>query len=397
MSTSFLENGTWPPEAELVVLAVGPHQGPEEKRRIGELVHRGLDWDRLSSYAGWHRVLPVLHDTLARLQPEGVPHDARARIAANAGATLRNNLLIAGELARLARLFAGRGIAMVPFKGPVLALRLYGGLALRPFTDLDLLVRPGDIPAAQELLAAAGYHPLVPLHGAQERAYFRYEHDRTFVASREGGGHVTLELHWRFFARYVAFPFDLNRFRDHLDRVPLGGADIPSLPAEELLLLLALHGAKHRWSALGWILDVARLPEAFPRFDWERAVRLARESGTERVLHLALRLADALWGLPMPETVRAAVASDGVAGRLAGDVLSRLARPDEPRVMPAEESRFYLATRERFGDRLRYYILWTLTPNFRDRTFLPLPGPLTPLYYLARPLRILADVLRRKR
>ncbi len=395
MSTSFLETAAWPPEAELVVLAVGPHPGPEDERRIGELVRGGLDWNRLSSYAGWHRVLPVLHDTLARLQPEGVPHDARERIAANAGITLRNNLLIAGELARLARLFAGQGIAMVPFKGPVLALRLYGGLALRPFTDLDLLVRPGDIPAAQELLAAAGYHPIVPLHGAREKAYFRYEHDRTFAIAR-GGSRVMLELHWRFFARYVAFPFDLERFRDHLDRVPLAGTDIPSLPAEELLLLLALHGAKHRWSALGWILDIARLPEAFPGFDWERAVRLARESGTRRALHLALRLADALWGMPMPQTLRAAVAADSAAGRLAGDVLSRLARSDEPRVMPAEESRFYLAARERFADRLRYYILWTLTPNFRDRTFLPLPGPLAPLYYLARPLRIIADVLRRK-
>lgn len=395
MSTSFPEIGTWPPEAELVVLAVAPQPGPDDERRICELVRRGVDWNRLSSYAGWHRVLPVLHSTLARLQPEGMPDDARERIAANAGVTLRNNLLIAGELARLARLFAERGIAMVPFKGPLLALRLYGGLSLRPFTDLDLLIRPVDIPAAQDLLVGAGYHPLVPLEGAQQRAYFRYEHDRTFVMSR-GGGRVTLELHWRFFARYVAFPFDLDRFRDHLDRVPLGGIDVPSLPAEELLLLLALHGAKHRFSALGWILDVARLPEAFPGFDWERTVRLARESGTTRVLHLALRLADALWGMPMPEKVRAAVEGDNAAGRLAGDVLSGLARPDEPRVVPAEESRFYLATRERFADRLRYYIFWTLTPNSRDRSFLPLPGPLTPLYYLVRPLRIAADWLRRR-
>lgn len=204
-----------------------------------------------------------------------------------------------------------------------------------------------------------------------------------------------LELHWRFFARYVAFPIDLKRLWGRLDRFVLAGTEVPVLPAEEMLLVLALHGAKHRWSSLGWILDIARLPGAFPEFDWERVSALARETGGERALLLALGLADALWGMPMPEPMRAAGAGDMAVQRLVGQVIAGLACLDRPAVSAAEDHRFYLASRERLADRLRYCWLWTFTPNLRDQTFLTLPAWLSPLHYLVRPVRMAADLLGR--
>ena len=34
---------------------------------------------------------------------------------------------------------------------------------------------------------------------------------------------------------------------------------VPALPDRELLLILCLHGTKHFWSSLGWLVDVAEL------------------------------------------------------------------------------------------------------------------------------------------
>jgi len=93
----------------------------------------------------------------------------RARIAADydwrqiAGQTLAvsaRNRALAAELGELLRLFEESGIRALPFKGPVLALDLFGDLALREFVDLDILVPAGEILRATDLIEARGYEPL---------------------------------------------------------------------------------------------------------------------------------------------------------------------------------------------------------------------------------------------
>ena len=50
----------------------------------------------------------------------------------------------------------------------------------------------------------------------------------------------------------------------------------------------------------------------------------------------------------------------------------------------------YLKMRERFKDKARYVLYLTFTPNTRGWKLLPLPGTLFPLYYILRPIRLLA-------
>ena len=45
------------------------------------------------------------------------------------------------ELLNIHRHLQARGLEVLPYKGPVLAEALYGNVALRQFSDLDLLVR----------------------------------------------------------------------------------------------------------------------------------------------------------------------------------------------------------------------------------------------------------------
>ena len=64
--------------------------------------------------------------------------------------------------------FENHGITAIPYKGPALALQVYGDLKLRSFVDLDVLVRRSDAARAGTLLAARGYRPHLQLSPAQE-------------------------------------------------------------------------------------------------------------------------------------------------------------------------------------------------------------------------------------
>jgi len=73
-------------------------------------------------------------------------------------------------------------LAFIPYKGPTLALAVYGNLALREFTDLDILVQTQNVRQAAELLKDRGYQGQFQLGSAQE-ADFLYHKTSTYSAT----------------------------------------------------------------------------------------------------------------------------------------------------------------------------------------------------------------------
>src|SRR5438046_1996796 len=69
------------------------------------------------------------------------------------------SVLLTWELVDILDLFATEGIEAMPYKGPAIAISIYGRLALRQFSDLDILVRKRDVWRCQQLLISRGYQP----------------------------------------------------------------------------------------------------------------------------------------------------------------------------------------------------------------------------------------------
>jgi hypothetical protein len=373
--------------------------------RIRDLLRGAIDWGYLVELADHHRVLPLLYENLRTLCPDAVPGATLDRLRDSFHASAGHNLCLAGELLRILALLAEHGIVAIPFKGPVLAVAAYGGLGLRQSGDLDILVHERDIPKAEDLLRGRGYRPVesptpeVWGPGASRlRALMDYNH---VLVPREGGPIV--ELHWAFAEPYYGFHPDPGRLCERLRRIPLVGTPVPVLSAEDSLLILCVHGARHRWERLTWICDIAELNRAHPEMDWGRVLEEARGLRAERILFLGLRLARDLLSADLPSEVWRRVEADGVAESLARQVCERLCRePDRPPRnlerqftqdgISWESARFQLCVREKLRDRLRYlsYLAQlALTPTPRDRALLPLPTPLAFLAYLLRPIRLI--------
>lgn len=389
-ASSYYPEGT-PRELELLLLVTLSTAG-DRGERIEEILAGKIDSDRLFELAGYHRLGPLLYTRLSEGYPDALPVPFMERLRAKAEGLYRNNLLLTAELIRLLGLFSKNGIPALPLKGPPLAQKLYGNLALRPFADLDILVPPAYAARGSELLLTAGYKPKRALSSSQEIAYLYFQHDRTFENHATGG---YLELHWHFFSRYVAFPLDRNRFWEELDRGAVGGIETLQLPPEEELIFLAAHGSKHHWAALGWVLDIARLIEVHAGLDWERVWSLARETGSERMVMLALRVAVEFTQVKLPANVLERVMADRAVERLARQVRDVIVGMRGDEIGERTEHRFYLDSRERLRDRLHYYWFWTFTPNVRDRELADLPSGLYPLYYLFRPVRMMGDLIRK--
>ncbi len=370
-----------PPEDLLIIAAARASPGPEEAREIAALLEAGIDWPAFLEKAFRHGVAPLIYFRLSSLLPLSMPRDVLDRLRAHFDTNLRRNLFLSGELFRALSVLEARGVLAVPIRGAVLAASAYGSLALRQFTDLDLLVGKGDVLPAIEALAAIGFRPQLDLSGGALKRLLGSECELLFSAR---DGRVFLDLHWETAPRYFAFRQDPARLLSSLDPAPPAGCPSPSLAPEDTLLLLAAHGARHLWERLIWICDVARWIESRADLDWGRVFDDARALGGERILSVALRLASDLQGAEVPGEVSRRIEADRRTHTIAAWARERLFRRTGP---PGARERvsFHLAVRERLRDRLRYFgRLSSARPPRRGRELPLLPAILRPLRFLSR-------------
>jgi hypothetical protein len=115
-----------------------------------------VSWERFLHQAAVHAVAPLMYDTV-RNDGEPLPPWVREELRRSYYQTAARNALLFEELATIVRGFHQAKIPLILLKGAALAQGTYGNPALRPMSDLDLLVPSELMPRAEELLAKTGY------------------------------------------------------------------------------------------------------------------------------------------------------------------------------------------------------------------------------------------------
>src|SRR5262249_53885731 len=133
------------PEAELLLCCARTQLDAERAGRIQALLGTEIDWKYLFKMAGRHRLMPLLQHHLISLAPESIPPEALRSLQVCCHAITVHNLHLTRELLRLLDLFQAASLEALPYKGPALATAVYRDLTLRPFSDLDILVRKKDL------------------------------------------------------------------------------------------------------------------------------------------------------------------------------------------------------------------------------------------------------------
>ncbi len=379
------------PEHDLLLYCGRTCPDTERGDHIKRLVQNGVDWPYLTQLALRHGLTPLLYKNLNATCPEAVPKNVFDQLRDQYNANARRNLFLTGYLVRILHFFESEGISAIPLKGPALAATVYGDPALRPFSDLDILVRKHDVIRARDLLVSEGYQPEFDLSEIQAAALLRSQCELSLTAC---DGRPTIELHWRIVPRYFNLPIGFENLSERASRDESG---FLTLGPEDTLLVLCMHGIKHLWTRLMWVCDVAELIRAYP-LDWERVLKISSTLGSQRMLFLGLLLAGKLLGASFPREVMKRVEADFLVNRLAAQVEKRLFQRAEKTPGLLESSLFHVRARERLQDRFRYCVRFAMATTYGDWTFVPLPDFLFPLYSLVRPFRLAAkygpDLLR---
>jgi hypothetical protein len=255
------------------------------------------EWLRLIALATEHGVAPLLW---IRLKERDLPAAARAQLKAiYMKNTLRADALRA-EQTRIVATFQEASIPLWTFKGPDLSESLFGDAAVRQVADIDLLIRPEDLTAADVLLARIGYArqargELRLYANAQELLYMR-------EAKHSHGGHGDTNNA----EKRTAFAVDLHqRLLPYAERDPLAERiRAQGWTPENFLLSLCVNQITHRFSRLKYFLDVeAHLRLAGARVRWEEFLTAAQELDVAPGIFYSLDMVKRFAGAGVPEKV----------------------------------------------------------------------------------------------
>ncbi|MGL6341044.1 MAG: nucleotidyltransferase domain-containing protein, partial [Waterburya sp.] len=282
------------PEIELILCCSRTKLDDYSTNNIKVLLEEKLDWHYLLNIAAKQGVLPLVYYNLNRTFSQQVPVEILAQLHQYFQANIKRNLLITAELIKILKALEAKQIEAITFKGPSLAIKAYGQLALRQFCDLDIFIEEQNSLEVVNLLVSLGYQLPDPIAQLASRPYLAYQE---FLESEETQKkynlahtqkNIAIDLQWSLTERRINrfFPVNFQHINSNSSSISLAAVKIKQFSAEDMLLYLCFHGSKHCWSELKWICDVAEFIRANPEINWQLVTLRAREWKIERMLSL---------------------------------------------------------------------------------------------------------------
>jgi hypothetical protein len=294
-------------------------------------------------------------------------------------------MVLLRELLRLHPLFETAQISAIPFKGPLLAWMAYGNFFRREYSDLDFIIQQKNIPDVVAVLKSAGYVPQFDPRVVHSDSNGIAPGQYAFQSYPQN---ILVEIHTERTMRYFPTRIDFQELAGRLMTVEIGGQRIRTFSVEDTLVMLCVHGAKHFWERLGWVLDIAKLATT-EEVDWALLTRIAAKLESTRVLLLGLYLAHDLFDAPLPDKLLEEIGRDHAVQALARKIYEQYANISDPGGGVLPRVMFRIQSRDGIGQGLRHTWRLAMSPTESDRQKVRLPGWLTPLYRLVRPWRLL--------
>lgn len=300
----------------------------------------------------------------------------------------QRNIRLSWKLIECIELLTDNSIDCLVLKGPVFAIQAFGDLSKRQFSDLDILIHRADFSTAYDMLVQSGYHPAISLENKQK--CFLLKTDNHFSFRRQED---IIEIHWDISPKENIHPLSSLIMWQGVDSIQLYEKNVETLSLKNTIFFMCMHGAKHCWNQLKWIVDLAYICKSLSENTLLTIIEQARQIGLFRQVSLGLLLAKQLVDLALPYKIMQIIEKDSQIQALVSQVKENMF-VEAPASTQIESYIFYLRTRERWQDRLLYLIDIIFLPKTPDWLAISLPESLFFLYFLIRPIRLLYNLIR---
>jgi hypothetical protein len=286
------------------------------------------DWDSLVVLALRFKVGGLFYREIkSRNFPnELIPVDARNKLRESYRNCATMNTSLFFDALKVLKFLADNQLPVIALKGLSLAKNIYGDIALRPMSDIDLLVKEEDMVRAGRILLALGYKPYFTAWESTLKIDRHWPH----FTNKSG---AIIELHWNIVDSDSPIKVDLDGLWKRACLIKIDNVEVRVLSPEDLLLHLCIHACSHLQCGIDLIpfCDMAGLIKTSgDKIDWQIVIKRATRWGGQKGVYLMFLLVLELQGVAPPDTIMSEIKPDDYQSVFFDEALEQILdfRPD---------------------------------------------------------------------
>lgn len=323
------------------------------------------NWTSLVSEASRHRIAPLIYNKIKLAQAESmIPADVVRKFRGKYLANAYRNTVLFHQLTELVARLNNKDIPVILLKGAHLAEFVYKDIALRPMSDLDILVKEENLSETIQIAFSAGYQFFCDKNPEKEKTNKNYDYGimsdfNHFQALIHPATKCMLEIHCFIASGESPFEIPASELWQTAQSATLNENAVFLLSPEDLIIHLCKHAAyDHLFDfGLGALYDISITIKHYGKdINWNEIRRRSSQWRTSQCLLLALYFTKKWLGASIP---------DGIFENFRIDKMVHVA---EERIFKTSETAplhmHYIRWRNRRGLREKMrYILNVLLPS----------------------------------
>jgi len=257
------------------------------------------DWNKIVEIAVKHNTAPLLYYRIEMSEfAEYVPTEIMQKLQRIYFEQLCRNMKIYHEISKLLNRMDGK-IPVIVLKGAALAITVYPNIALRPMSDIDILVKKEDLKKTEQILLELGYSSVF-------KDNFEFNDEKQHHLPPYMKDDIVIEVHWSIERPYGPVEIRNNKIWENAFHAEIYKSKGLILSPEDLLFHLCLHASYHHRFKIGLIriCDIAETVGFYQEeIDWEYITKTAEEFGTKNSIYLTLYLTKHMLKAKIPDKV----------------------------------------------------------------------------------------------
>jgi hypothetical protein len=305
---------------------------------------------------------------------------------------VKTNMLMTSELIKVSNLLEENGIRSIAFKGPTLSQMAYGDVISRQYVDLDLLVDEDELDEVAFILESNKYSMINSSKLLKNKKYLEIDKDFSFFTPNNN---IHIEMHWRLFQRNIFKNIVLEDFYLNKNTIIINNNSISTFSFNFLFVYLCLHGSKHIWERIEWIVDINRLLEFNNIIEWNKLIEISEKIDCKISLLLGLNLSKILFDTKYPNNIELLLKDKDIE-ELTFQSLNFI----DKKYLLIENYKKYqivnffnLKLISNKKEKFKYFLSIYFNVSKNDFLMFPLPTYLNFLHYFIKPFRVIFKII----
>jgi hypothetical protein len=291
------------PQDYIILLSAKIHPSVKELDTLNAQLALVGDWEEVVLNIIERGMGPLFYTKLSKLSNHTFITDVnKEQLKQTYYRTLSRGVLMYSVFSKAVEALNANGIKVIVLKGAYLSEKLYEDIALRQFSDIDLLIKEADGIRCIKILDQLGFKPFGNSVYDMIREHTGIVHYLPMVLNG-----VSIEIHIRLHLKSNNYNIKVNEFIATAIPVSISGVNVYALNTYDLLIHLCVHLDSHfvkggiQFNGFSDIVNVLDVYGA--DIDWSAFIESCRNHECEKVVFKYLLIAFKYFNVNIPEKI----------------------------------------------------------------------------------------------